>query len=364
MKIPFTTSLLVGALALSWSAAQAQTGSPGGTAAPSPGSSEAPGSFTPSPGTTTTPRPMPDPTVPDTTATPGAAGSSGRRTPGTGGTTGMGGNSAMPGDKGRLMDSPGGVSMADPTETDVKAAAETETDTETETPVEKTPTAQTEPVQVYTPPVAARPPVVRDRNRLTPLNRAVEPVPTPFDYPDPYQRRGWRKIGGAVLLGGGFEDFTNSSLQSMTGAGGAWNVRAVAGTYSIVGVEAAYIGSARNINALGLESNAALVGNGAEGALRLNVPMLQGYSLVEPFGFVGLGWARYNVVNTNTQSSAVAGRDDVMTMPAGGGLAFAYHGFIADARFTYRYTYQNDLMRTAGGRLNNWGLGAQVGYTF
>jgi hypothetical protein len=37
---------------------------------------------------------------------------------------------------------------------------------------------------------------------------------------------------------------------------------------------------------------------------------------------------------------------------------------LADARFTYRQTYLNDLLRTSGGRLNNWGVGAQLGVEF
>ena len=36
---------------------------------------------------------------------------------------------------------------------------------------------------------------------------------------------------------------------------------------------------------------------------------------------------------------------------------------MADARFTYRATYYNDLLR-AGGNLNSWGLGGQVGFSF
>jgi hypothetical protein len=166
------------------------------------------------------------------------------------------------------------------------------------------------------------------------------------------------------MLGGGFEDFTNSNLQAMTGGGGAWSVRAVGGLYQFIGLEAAYVGAARRIDALGLSSNAALMSNGVEGAFRLNVPVIRGRALVEPFGFVGLGWSRYSVVNSNTQSSDVAERDDVMTLPYGAGLAYAYGPVIADARFTYRYTYMNDLMRVSGGRLNNWGVGGQVGFSF
>src|SRR5438045_6402602 len=59
------------------------------------------------------------------------------------------------------------------------------------------------------------------------------------------------RVGVGVLLGGGFEDFTNSNLRSMTTGGGFWNARLVAGTHQMLGVEAAYTGAARGIDALG-----------------------------------------------------------------------------------------------------------------
>jgi hypothetical protein len=171
------------------------------------------------------------------------------------------------------------------------------------------------------------------------------------------------RLGAAVLIGGGFENFTNDNLHGMTGGGGSWNARAVVGTRQYVGLEAAYVGTAHSINTLGL-SNANLVSNGLEGAFRLNVPMVQGESLFVPFGFVGLGWQHYSVTNSNINMSDIADKDDVMTLPVGGGFEYAYRMFIADARFTYRETYYNDLMRTSGGKLNNWGVGGQVGVAF
>ena len=46
-------------------------------------------------------------------------------------------------------------------------------------------------------------------------------------------------------------------------------------------------------------------------------------------------------------------------------MRFADPAFrLADARFTYRQTYMNDLLRTTGGKLNAWGVGTQVGVTF
>ena len=69
--------------------------------------------------------------------------------------------------------------------------------------------------------------------------------------------------------------------------------------------------------------------------------------LLEPFGFVGLGWQRYQLPNTTTFTASLERNDDVMTVPVGGGLEYAIGRFMADARFTYRATYYNDLLRTA-----------------
>jgi hypothetical protein len=172
------------------------------------------------------------------------------------------------------------------------------------------------------------------------------------------------RIGAGLMVGGGFEDFTNGNMQSMTGGAGMWNARAIAGTRQYVGVEAAYVGSARGVDALGVQSNAVLLANGVEGALRLNVPVVMPRAqLLEPFGFVGLGWSHYQVTNTNVNTSDMANDDDVMSLPVGGGLAYAIGRFMADARFTYKSTYYNDLIRT-GGNLNTWGVSTQVGFSF
>jgi hypothetical protein len=193
---------------------------------------------------------------------------------------------------------------------------------------------------------------------------AAQPIPDPGARP--YDARyGWTsRIGAGLLLGGGVEDFTNNNMQTMTGTGGAWNARVVAGTRQIVGVEAAYQGAARNISTLGLSNDAVLLNNGVEGALRLNIPIIRSRTLVEPFGFVGLGWSHYQITNTNTNTSSLAGTDDIMAVPFGGGLAMSYGAFMADARFTYRQTYYNDLVRTGGGNLNTWNVGGQVGFAF
>jgi hypothetical protein len=192
----------------------------------------------------------------------------------------------------------------------------------------------------------------------------VEPLPPlmpPGSRAHPYSAS---RIGGALLVGGGYEDFTNNAVNRMTSAGGSWNARVVAGTRQYVGIEGAYVGAARSIDGLGLSNDATLIANGVEGNLRVNIPIARNYSLVEPFGFVGLGWSRYHVGNTQTTTSDVNTNDDIMAVPFGAGLEYAYKAFMADARFTYRQTYYNDLLRTGGGNLNNWGVGGQIGFSY
>ena len=171
-------------------------------------------------------------------------------------------------------------------------------------------------------------------------------------------------VGVGMLLGGGFNQYTNGRLQNVTGDGGFWTARVVAGTREYVGMEAAYIGDARSISGLGLSNDSRLISNGLSGNLRINVPIVRGASLVEPFGFVGVGWQHYSVTNNNVAVSDVISSDNVLTLPYGGGLAFAYKGFMADARFTYTQTYYNNLTETIGGNLNNWGVGGQIGFEY
>ena len=172
------------------------------------------------------------------------------------------------------------------------------------------------------------------------------------------------RLGSGFLVGGGYEDFTGKAMRNQTGGGGTWNARAVVGTRQFVGVEGAYVGSAHSVDALGVNSSAVLVSNGLEGNVRVNLPItMQRAQLLEPFGFVGLGWQHYQVTNTTVNTSDLARNDDVMTVPLGGGIAYAIGRFMADARFTYRPTYYSEMLRQ-GGSLSNWGVGGQVGVAF
>jgi hypothetical protein len=195
----------------------------------------------------------------------------------------------------------------------------------------------------------------------------MQPAPVVTPYPVEGVSHGYpvwiSKMGSAVMLGGGFEDFTQAAPKSQTNGGGSWDLRLAAGTRQFIGLEAAYVGAARSVNALGFTTNTTLVSNGLEGALRLNVPIAAGLALIEPFGFVGLGWQHYYLSKAVTTAD-VTRSDDVMSLPYGGGLMAAYGMFMVDARVQWRETYYNNMFKAEGSKLNTWGVGGNVGVEF
>ncbi|HUS29284.1 MAG TPA: hypothetical protein VMZ53_12285 [Kofleriaceae bacterium] len=182
------------------------------------------------------------------------------------------------------------------------------------------------------------------------------------------------RLGIAIAAGAGAGGFTSDALRGSAGLGGDWDVRLTLGTRSPLAIEASYIGSAQRLSALGLENNAVLVGNGAQGALRLNGTI---DFPVQPFIFGGLAWRRYDVTNSAANTSDVAETDDVLEVPAGAGLAGKVSGLIVDVRGEFRYTMNADLVRTGNvdtpvigvsdnefGTMHRWGINANVGYEF
>jgi hypothetical protein len=173
-------------------------------------------------------------------------------------------------------------------------------------------------------------------------------------------------FGVSVQGGGGVMNFTGGSERGVTDLGGSWEARAVFGTRMIPALEAAYIGSARNVSG-GVASGTGLVGNGLEGAFRLNAPFLTNRVLVEPFIFGGLGWSHYSL-NHLSNNVIVSRSDDIGTIPMGGGLAVGYQGFLAEARFTYRPAFDdNGLVLATDGRtmsMDTWNISLSIGYEF
>ena len=74
------------------------------------------------------------------------------------------------------------------------------------------------------------------------------------------------RLGVGMMFGGGITDFESPAVREMTGTGGAWDVRLVFGQREVLALETAYVGSAHYISAAGLDNDAMLVSNGAEGA--------------------------------------------------------------------------------------------------
>jgi hypothetical protein len=197
----------------------------------------------------------------------------------------------------------------------------------------------------------------------------MAPVPAPTDQGEAAANQTWgSRFGWAFMVGGQYQDFTNDIMRNNTQGGGGWAARFIGGTRSFVGFEAAYVGTTQRINPLGISTNQNLTSNGVEGTLRINVPVMLYDNLLEPYGFVGLGWSYYNITNYNAAiTSDFAAHDNVMTVPVGGGFAYGYKGFLIDARASYTPTYYNNLVTgntNTSGTLNHWGVGGNVGFNF
>jgi hypothetical protein len=174
-------------------------------------------------------------------------------------------------------------------------------------------------------------------------------------------------FGMSLAVGGGVAGFVDDTMTDLTNPGGMWDARLTIGSRLPISVEAAYIGTAQSIDALGLDPDATLVSNGVEGALRLNL----GTYNVQPFIFAGGAWQRYNLVGESFNTSSVNDHDDVFSLPMGVGLATKYHGFLVDLRANYRETWGNDLVVTPTAssndgdvELNNWSANGRIGFEF
>jgi len=189
---------------------------------------------------------------------------------------------------------------------------------------------------------------------------AIVPAPAPYRS----DNESLAHLGIGLVVGGGVDGFTSNGMRNTSSDGGSWDVRAIVGTRSPLALEAAYIGSAQSVSALGLDSNAVLVGNGAQGDVRLNVG---GNIPVQPFVFGGVAWRRYEITNAKTNTSDLVNNDDVLELPAGIGLAIKRYGFMAEARGEVRAAIGENLVpNNSGGNeaMHRWGVNASIGYEF
>jgi hypothetical protein len=174
--------------------------------------------------------------------------------------------------------------------------------------------------------------------------------------------------GIALQVGGGIMSFGSPQMQEVTRAGGYWDARLVLGLRSMLAVELAYVGTANALLPPAVETRGTLVGNGAEGNLRVNIPIIgRDGAYVLPYGIAGLGWQRYRIVNGDSTGAVLAAGDDVLSIPVGGGVTLGYRHLYFDSRFTYRFIQREDMLPGSTGgtdQLRHWSFGGNFGYVF
>jgi hypothetical protein len=175
-----------------------------------------------------------------------------------------------------------------------------------------------------------------------------------------------RGPGAAVAAGGGVSDFSRSAARDFIDLGGGWDLRGIFGTRSIVGVEAAYVGTANQIAVPG--DSATLFGNGLELSGRINLARNQGQRMgVQPYVLGGVAWKNYQI-SGNLATADVSDSDNAFEVPVGGGIAYWFsNGVMLDGRFAYRFSFEDDLIQPVGddsATLDNWAATARLGVEF
>jgi hypothetical protein len=196
----------------------------------------------------------------------------------------------------------------------------------------------------------------------------VEPAPVAVEVEDE-EEWSFASIGFGLTIGGGVSGFTDDTFRDTTDDGGNWDVRATIGTRSFIAGEASYLGSAQSIDALGLDDDAVLLGNGLQGNVRVNFTT----AALQPFVYGGVAWRRYEITNDDFNTSDVADDDDVLEIPGGVGLAYKVGGFMLDARAEYRYAFYEDMLPSAiedfeepgdAASMHRYSINANVGVEF
>jgi hypothetical protein len=166
--------------------------------------------------------------------------------------------------------------------------------------------------------------------------------------------------GMEFSVGGGVQNFTTDEATDVTGTAGTWEARVIAGTRRLIAIEAAYIGSAQSVDAIGLDSDAVLLGTGLEGDVRVN---WNNSTAWQPYALIGAGWKRYDVTNADFNTSAIADDDNLLEIPMGIGVAYRFAPLVLDVRGVFRPAVGNDLI-AGDTSLHNWSATARAGFEF
>ncbi len=166
------------------------------------------------------------------------------------------------------------------------------------------------------------------------------------------------KVGMELQVGGGAEGFLDRDASTIAKPGGDWTARLIVGTRSHIAGEAAYTGTAQNLDALGVSDKATLMSNGFEALARLNI--LTGP--LQPYAVAGYSWRHYRIANSAVNTSSVADSDNVNAIPVGAGMAFRAGRFVTDLRVTFQGAFGRELIPNAN--LSTWATNAKVGFEF
>ena len=175
-----------------------------------------------------------------------------------------------------------------------------------------------------------------------------------------------RQLDMSLAVGGAVTAFADDAMREFVDLAGSWEARLTLGTRQRIAVEVSYLGSVQTIDSLGLDQDAVLLSSGAGGALRLNLLT----DRFQPYVLGGAAWRRYDVVNSDFNTSSVNGQDDVLETPFGIGFSYRYEPLIVDARGVYRRVFYDDLIQpaVAAGQeelgLHTWTANLMAGFEF
>lgn len=182
-------------------------------------------------------------------------------------------------------------------------------------------------------------------------------------------------MGGAIAevkVGVGGGDYTENNVQNRTSGATTLDVRGVFGAHSPIGLEAAYVGSSRNVdNPPGATGDTQLVSNGVEGDVRLAIPIPAGSFVdIRPFAFGGVGYQYASLWGDGSVDGSRDDGDSILVIPAGVGIDLGVGPLNLEARGTYRHAIGSDLFGNAGAGFNepnalhSYNIGGAIGLEF
>lgn len=180
-------------------------------------------------------------------------------------------------------------------------------------------------------------------------------------------------LGTGVMIGGAGTGFADEEARDFVDTGGAWDLQLIFGTRTPLALQLGYQGTASDINAVGLDTDTILLSNGGDATLRWNIlqtfmgPMeLGGMGTIEPYAMGGVGYRRYDLINSDFNTSNVQDSDNMGEVPVGGGIAWLANGFILDVGGSYRFAFEDNLFGDTENSpsLDRWEVGANLGFEF